>query len=219
MDINIGAIDLATLPQSVRQAPYLAQLEAEHQARRLRMQTSMLQKPTPLLEESRHTAQKAGATGSESAENQSQRDEQEEPVPLAVPIEKPKEWWEHFIPAVGGIVKFKMALREVAFVRDVPEDEIKSSQRSREQVRARQLLCLLAKRHTKRSLPEIGRLVGGRDHTTVLHSVRKAEQLMFDDAEFASDVVFIEHRLGVVRWGDAPPESQVHNTHETETVS
>lgn len=116
--------------------------------------------------------------------------------------EKPKEWWEHFIPAVGGIIKFKMALREVAFVRDVSEDEIKSSQRNREQVHARQLLCLLAKRHTKRSLPEIGRLVGGRDHTTVLHSVRKAEKLMLDDADFASDVVFIEHRLGVVRWGD-----------------
>jgi chromosomal replication initiator protein len=53
----------------------------------------------------------------------------------------------------------------------------------------------LAKQLTSRSLPEIGRKFGGRDHTTVMHAVRKIEELMEGDDVFAQDVEVIRRAL------------------------
>jgi chromosomal replication initiator protein len=53
----------------------------------------------------------------------------------------------------------------------------------------------LAKMLTARSLPEIGRKFGGRDHTTVMHAVRKIEELMADDAQIAQDVDVVRRAL------------------------
>ena len=53
----------------------------------------------------------------------------------------------------------------------------------------------LAKRLTSRSLPEIGRKFGGRDHTTVMHAVRKVEELMAQDPAFREDVELLERML------------------------
>ncbi|HCO53872.1 MAG TPA: chromosomal replication initiator protein DnaA, partial [Pelagibacterium sp.] len=48
---------------------------------------------------------------------------------------------------------------------------------------------------TSRSLPEIGRRFGGRDHTTVLHSVRKVEQLMSQDGELTQEIELLRRML------------------------
>ncbi len=53
----------------------------------------------------------------------------------------------------------------------------------------------LAKQLTSRSLPEIGRKFGGRDHTTVMHAVKKVEQLSKSDAEFAEDVELLRRMI------------------------
>jgi chromosomal replication initiator protein len=53
----------------------------------------------------------------------------------------------------------------------------------------------LAKQLTARSLPEIGRKFGGRDHTTVMHAVRKIEELIGDDAQIAQDVEIVRRAL------------------------
>jgi chromosomal replication initiator protein len=53
----------------------------------------------------------------------------------------------------------------------------------------------LAKQLTSRSLPEIGRKFGGRDHTTVMHAVRKIEQLINEDTAFAEDVEILKRAL------------------------
>ena len=53
----------------------------------------------------------------------------------------------------------------------------------------------LAKQLTSRSLPEIGRKFGGRDHTTVMHAVRKIEELRSTDASFAEDVELLRRML------------------------
>jgi len=53
----------------------------------------------------------------------------------------------------------------------------------------------LAKQLTARSLPEIGRKFGGRDHTTVMHAVRKVEELLDADAQIAQDVDIIRRAL------------------------
>jgi chromosomal replication initiator protein len=49
----------------------------------------------------------------------------------------------------------------------------------------------LAKKLTPRSLPEIGRRFGGRDHSTVLHAVRKIEELILTDEQLAREVALL----------------------------
>ena len=53
----------------------------------------------------------------------------------------------------------------------------------------------LAKELTKHSLPEIGHFFGGRDHTTVMHAVRKVDELREHDPNFAEDVELLKRML------------------------
>ncbi len=59
--------------------------------------------------------------------------------------------------------------------------EMTSARRARIVARPRQVAMYLAKQLTPRSLPEIGRKFGGRDHTTVMHAVKKIEELIASD--------------------------------------
>jgi len=72
--------------------------------------------------------------------------------------------------------------------------EMTSNRRARVVVRPRQVAMYLAKQLTPRSLPEIGRKFGGRDHTTVMHAVRKIEELFISDRALAEDVELL-HRM------------------------
>lgn len=67
--------------------------------------------------------------------------------------------------------------------------------RLRVYARPRQVAMFLAKQHTSRSLPEIGRKFGGRDHTTVMHGVRRIEELMVTDSQIADDVELLRRAL------------------------
>ncbi|MCW5716774.1 MAG: chromosomal replication initiator protein DnaA [Bauldia sp.] len=71
---------------------------------------------------------------------------------------------------------------------NVSKADLLSSRRTRTIVRPRQIAMYLSKAMTPRSLPEIGRRFGGRDHTTVLHAVRKIEELMAGDRGFGDEV-------------------------------
>jgi len=73
--------------------------------------------------------------------------------------------------------------------------DMHSARRARNVARPRQVAMYLAKQLTSRSLPEIGRKFGGRDHTTVMHAVRKIEELMEDDTQIAQDVDVIRRAL------------------------
>ena len=53
----------------------------------------------------------------------------------------------------------------------------------------------IAKNLTSKSLPDIGREFGGKNHATVIHAIKKVEQLILDDSEFAGDVRSIEESL------------------------
>lgn len=66
--------------------------------------------------------------------------------------------------------------------------ELVSARRARVVARPRQIAMYLAKRLTTRSLPEIGRKFGGRDHSTVIHAVRRIEQLRDSDTDVDSAV-------------------------------
>ncbi len=78
---------------------------------------------------------------------------------------------------------------------NVSRQDMLSSRRTASVVKPRQVAMYLSKTLTPRSLPEIGRRFGGRDHTTVLHAVRKIEGLLSDDQSLASDVDLLRRML------------------------
>ena len=61
--------------------------------------------------------------------------------------------------------------------------------------RPRQIAMYLSKQLTPRSLPEIGRRFGGRDHTTIMHGVRKIEELMSTDSQLSDDLQLLRRLL------------------------
>ncbi len=73
--------------------------------------------------------------------------------------------------------------------------DMHSARRARAVARPRQVAMYLSKQLTSRSLPEIGRKFGGRDHTTVMHAVRKVEELKATDSSFAEDVELLRRML------------------------
>jgi chromosomal replication initiator protein len=70
-----------------------------------------------------------------------------------------------------------------------------SARRSRAVARPRQVAMYIAKRLTSKSLPEIGRKFGGKDHTTVMHAVKRVEELTVEDKDFAEDVELLIRML------------------------
>ncbi|RZJ19173.1 MAG: chromosomal replication initiator protein DnaA [Brevundimonas sp.] len=73
--------------------------------------------------------------------------------------------------------------------------DLLSERRTRSVARPRQIAMYLCKQHTTRSYPDIGRRFGGRDHTTVLHGVRKIEELMPKEEQIARDVEALTRKL------------------------
>ena len=85
--------------------------------------------------------------------------------------------------------------RRVAEHFNIKLAEMTSSRRARVVARPRQVAMYLAKQLTSRSLPEIGRKFGGRDHTTVIHAVKKIEELIESDSALAEDVELLRRML------------------------
>ncbi len=73
--------------------------------------------------------------------------------------------------------------------------DMHSARRARAIARPRQVAMYLSKQLTTRSLPEIGRKFGGRDHTTVMHAVKKIEELRQSDVTFCEDVDLLRRML------------------------
>jgi chromosomal replication initiator protein len=79
--------------------------------------------------------------------------------------------------------------------------DLLSAQKTAKVVKPRQVAMYLAKALTPRSLPEIGRRFGGRDHTTVLHAVRKIERLAGADRALSEEIELLKRglaRIGLV---------------------
>jgi chromosomal replication initiator protein len=92
-------------------------------------------------------------------------------------------------------VKIEDIQRVVARQYNVSRADLLSSRRTANVVRPRQVAMYLAKTLTLRSLPEIGRRFGGRDHTTVLHAVRKIENLVGNDTALAEEIDILKRQL------------------------
>jgi chromosomal replication initiator protein len=98
-------------------------------------------------------------------------------------------------PADPRRIRVEDILRIVAKHYGVSRADLLSSRRTANVVRPRQIAMYLAKTLTLRSLPEIGRRFGGRDHTTVLHAVRKIEGLVQGDKGLAEEIEGLKRLL------------------------
>jgi chromosomal replication initiator protein len=78
---------------------------------------------------------------------------------------------------------------------NIRQTEMTSSRRARAVARPRQVAMYLSKQLTTRSLPEIGRKFGNRDHTTVMHAVSRVNELMQADGDFAEGVELLRRIL------------------------
>ncbi len=85
--------------------------------------------------------------------------------------------------------------KRVAEYYSVRFSDMHSPRRSRAVARPRQVAMYLAKQLTSRSLPEIGRKFGGRDHTTILHAVKKIEELMAKEKSMCEDIELLRRTL------------------------
>ena len=85
--------------------------------------------------------------------------------------------------------------RKVAEHYNVRLSDMIGPKRLRTIARPRQVAMYLAKQMTSRSLPEIGRRFGGRDHTTIIHGIRKIEELMAADHQLADDIQLLKRLL------------------------
>lgn len=85
--------------------------------------------------------------------------------------------------------------RAVCDVFKVTLTDMVSKRRARIIARPRQVAMYLCKKQTKRSLPDIGRRFGGRDHTTVMHAVKRIDELRANDATFNAQIEAVEALL------------------------
>ncbi len=86
-------------------------------------------------------------------------------------------------------------IRKVADHYNLRISDLLSARRARSVARPRQVAMYLSKTLTSQSLPNIGRRFGGRDHTTVIHAVRKIEELKQTDSQIAEDVELLRRML------------------------
>ena len=85
--------------------------------------------------------------------------------------------------------------KKVAEHYNVKMSDMHSSRRSRNIARPRQIAMFLSKNLTTRSLPEIGRKFGGRDHTTVIHAIKKVKELVKNDSSLSEDIEILTRSL------------------------
>ena len=116
-------------------------------------------------------------------------------VGRAITLESTQEVLHDLLRANDRRVTIEEIQKRVAEHYNVRLSEMHSARRARAVARPRQVAMYLAKQLTSRSLPEIGRKFGGRDHTTVMHAVRKIDELRAGDNEFAEDVELLRRML------------------------
>jgi chromosomal replication initiator protein len=112
-----------------------------------------------------------------------------------ITIETTQEVLQDLLRANDRRVTIDEIQKRVAEHYNVRVSDMHSARRARAVARPRQVAMYLAKQLTARSLPEIGRKFGGRDHTTVMHAVKKVEELKSSDPSFAEDVELLRRML------------------------
>lgn len=113
----------------------------------------------------------------------------------AITLETTQEVLHDILKAHDRRVTIEEIQKRVAEHWNIRLTDMSSARRARAVARPRQVAMYLAKQLTSRSLPEIGRKFGNRDHTTVMHAVQRVADLMARDATFAEDVELLRRML------------------------
>ncbi len=116
-------------------------------------------------------------------------------VGRSITLESTQDVLHDLIRASDRRITIEEIQKKVAEHYNIKLVEMSSARRSRTVARPRQVAMYLAKQLTSRSLPEIGRKFGGRDHTTVMHAVKKVDELREVDQNFAEDVELLRRML------------------------
>jgi chromosomal replication initiator protein len=112
-----------------------------------------------------------------------------------ITLETTQEVLHDILRAHDRRVTIEEIQRKVAEHYNIRLTDMSSARRARNVARPRQVAMFLAKQLTSRSLPEIGRKFGNRDHTTVMHAVSRVGSLMESDATFSEDVELLRRML------------------------
>ncbi len=112
-----------------------------------------------------------------------------------ITLESTQEVLQDLLRANDRRITIDEIQKQVATHFNVRVADMHSPRRARAVSRPRQVAMYLAKQLTARSLPEIGRKFGGRDHTTVMHAVKKVEELIARDSAFGEDVELLRRML------------------------
>ncbi|MFL0811195.1 MAG: chromosomal replication initiator protein DnaA [Agarilytica sp.] len=105
-----------------------------------------------------------------------------------ISVELVREALKDLLALQDRLVSIDNIQRVVAEYYKIKVSDLHSKRRSRSVARPRQVAMYLAKELTHHSLPEIGEVFGGRDHTTVLHACRKIKELLESDADIKEDI-------------------------------
>jgi chromosomal replication initiator protein len=116
-------------------------------------------------------------------------------VGRAITLESAQEVLHDLLRANDRRVTIDEIQKRVAEHYNIRLADMHSARRARAVARPRQVAMWLCKQLTPRSLPEIGRKFGGRDHTTVMHAVRKIEELRSSDRTLAEDIELLRRML------------------------
>jgi chromosomal replication initiator protein len=114
----------------------------------------------------------------------------------AVTIESTQDLLQDLLRAHDRRVSIEEIQRKVAEHYNIRLSDMHSPRRARNVARPRQIAMYLSKIMTEHSLPEIGRKFGGRDHTTIIHGVRKIEELMASDHSLKDDLDMLKRAIG-----------------------
>lgn len=112
-----------------------------------------------------------------------------------ITLEMAQESLSDILRATDRKVTIDEIIRKVTDHYGVNLTDMLSARRTRSIARPRQVAMFLAKKLTSKSLPEIGRRFGKRDHTTVIHAVKKIEELQSIDSQIANDVEVLRRML------------------------
>lgn len=100
--------------------------------------------------------------------------------PIVRAVAEPRRDILHIATPDGGEWRLSALADIAAAAAGVGRVELRSDRRDQKGTRARQVFCWLARRFTKHSYPKIGQEVGNRDHTTIMHAVRRVQEVVDD---------------------------------------
>ena len=115
--------------------------------------------------------------------------------PTTLQLDTTQEVLQDLLRANDRKVTIEEIQKKVAEHFNIRFADMHSARRARAVARPRQVAMYLSKQLTSRSLPEIGRKFGGRDHTTVMHAVRKIDELRSTDSSFNEDIELLKRML------------------------